>query len=790
MRTIDLTEEFARIVKAARSTIEFKAAFWAWLDRERQDGPLAPLLSDMERHWSTVGQAPSLSEARDLLRQFPVESHAPRLGAIGDRFREVAGTLPAIDVVLLAGLERPEGYSRFDRGRNTIFIGLDHPSALAFFDHLELIVSHELVHAVRDPEPAVLADYGGAASMTHDEFVARHPFREHLVSEALATSVSELAYPGRPDRRYVYFDEDAIQWCEQHRREIAERMLLALEREEPYRTFYAEGSVTPDSPDCCDYWFGLHLGRFALAREQAGRLLRLPSSAFLERFLQPFVDEFVRGERVTTTAAAEAPPHRELGLPDAEDALAGTALPASVRRAYDEYASLMARRPELARQHEQQFAETIDAMGLRYRGEAWDVHAFPLLLSAEEERHLRWATDGLLRLVERVIELYRSDREVRAFFALPRHLESLCRLEPGFRPHVMLGRLDSFWSGRRLRFLELNANGAAMWLLAEVLGEQALKLRGVDEILERHDAESSPLTSRILDGLLSAWQQARNVSSQPRRIAIVDWDDLPTASEIRFLAKAFTRMGVETEFLSPRRLTFDGRELRGPNGPIDVVYRRLTTLDLLDRHAELRPLFDAARAGAVVTVGSYGSDVAHSKRLFAFLTHERWQRRLSPAERALIDAHVPWTRMMWPGKVQFEGRMRDIRELALEERERMVLKPSEGFEGRGVLLGAETAPQVWEAEVNRRLGGDHVLQERVNAPLRRMLVPHGRRVEEVSRWMHLGEFFIDGQLAGFLARVSQELVLSADSHERTLPCLVLADDEGEIQDQDLGPASP
>ncbi len=788
MRLIDLTEPFGDLVRGSRSTIEFKARFWSWLDEQRREGELRPLLEDMERHWSTVGNALSLGEARDLLPRISPGGHAERVAAIGERFREQVGVLPDVPVTLLAGLERPEGYSRFNLGGNSIFLGLDHPTALAHFDHLELILSHELCHAVRDPTPAVLRDYKGRPDMDHDEFVARHPFREHLVSESLATSVSEALFPGRPERRYVYFDEEAIRWCHAHRREITERMLLALEREEPYRTFYAEGSVTPDSPDCCDYWFGLHLGRFALAQAKPGELLKTPATQFLDRYLSPFVDQFLEpaarpGRAADATTAARS-------ISEDEEPLDAASLPAAVRQAYDEYAACVARHPALPRTLDERLAESISRAGLEHAGEEWDVHAYPLLLSAEEVRHLRWATVGLLRLIEEVIELYRSDREVRAFFGFPRHIERLCMLDPGYRPHVMLGRFDSYWSGRRVRFLELNANGASLWCLAELLGEQALDLPELGRIVGRHGAKGWPLTNRMFDGLIQAWRQARATEELPRRIAIVDWETVATGSEHRRLAERYSAMGVPTEIVSPSQLRFDGKTLSGPSGPIDIVYRRLTTVDLIERADELGALIEAAHAHAIVTVSSWASDVAHSKRLFAFLTHERWQRRLSPTQRALIEAHVPWTRMFVPGKTQFEGRRHDLKQLALAERERFVLKPAEGYEGRGVLLGAETAPALWESEVERRYGGEHVLQQRVKAPLRKLLLPHGKRVEESARWLHLGEFVISGQLAGLIARASTELVLNADTDERALPSFVLSDDEGVGVDQDFGPAAP
>jgi len=140
----------------------------------------------------------------------------------------------------------------------------------------------------------------------------------------------------------------------------------------------------------------------------------------------------------------------------------------------------------------------------------------------------------------------------------PRHVEELCLLEPGYRPHVMLGRFDSYWSGRRIRFLELNANGASMWCLAELLDEEARELPELGRIIARHGAEGWPLTSRMFDGLVHAWRGARGTERLPRRIAIVDWDGVSTSSEQRRLAGHFTTLGVPTDVVHPSDLAFDG----------------------------------------------------------------------------------------------------------------------------------------------------------------------------------------------------------------------------------------
>ena len=785
MQIVCLLPEFETLVRSARSNVDFKRRFRAWLDAQA-NGPLAPLVSDMVRLWSGTGTGHTLAEARAVLRRLDGVDPTQRAREAIERYATAAGIAPDCDIVLLAGLRRPEGYSRFDEGRNTIFIGLDHASNLQHEDHLPLILAHELTHAVRDPTPEVLADYDGWPAMTHDDFVERHPFREHLVSEALATALSELAYPGKPEWRYIYFTAEDHAWCNGHRREIAERMRRALADAEDYDTFYARGSVTPDSPDCCDYYFGLHLGRYVLAREPAPRLLRTPCTEILAEFLEPFIQAFVGSTAGAAVGAggaalttAEPPP-----LAAADDGV----LAEGVRRFVTEIAAELGARPGAAREAQQAFEREVARERLEYAGEPHDVGIGPLALSSEDEAYLRWASERLLGTAEKVVELYRRDPDVRAYFGFPAHLEAQALTEPGYRPLVPIGRFDSYWNGKRVRFLELNTNGTAAIVLADRVGPLFLGLEALGRIGARHRAQALPIVRPLVDTLLDCWRQAsdaRGLPERPGHVAIVDWDGLPTRHELVQLGEALAEEGLQVSVVDPGELGYDGARLRARGRPVDLIYRRLTTVDIVRHPEPLRPLLEASSHGHVVIVGSFPADVAHSKRLFAVLTHERWRRHFTMEERALIDAHVPWTRIFRPGLTLHGGRLRDLRELALAERERFVLKPAEGAEGRDVLLGHEASASEWEREVSRRYGGYDVIQERVEAPVRTFVVPEGDGVRVVAQHLHLGEYVFGGTLAGFLARVSTQLVLSASSDDRVVPCLVLGGESEEDRSTDL-----
>lgn len=767
-QVIDLSKDLAAIVRSAAGDDDLSDRLDAFLVRQ-QAGLLGPLFSDMARLWGRWRLDQDHSQLRDLADRLEELNAVERVGEARRLLGEVVGRTPDATVVLLAGLGGPEGYSRFDRGRDTVFVGLDHPSVDRHADHLEIILAHELVHSLRDPHPAVLAGYGGWPTMTHDDFVERYTFAEHLVSESLATALSEKAFPGRTESSYTYLADAEQAWCEAHRAEIAGRLLQALERDEHYRTFYAPNAIVPGSPDCCDYYFALHFGRSALSRAKAADLLAMPAEDILRAHLADFLAEFLpdsgplRPEvfRVGTGSPAK---------PDPDVAIDSSVLPPEVTSLQADLASAVT--PSVGREIQATLQAAVAGAGLTWADEAHDVLASPLAFSRDELAYIRWASEGFMAVVETAIELYRQDPEVRAFFGFPEHVERLTLLDPGYRPFVPMGRLDSYWNGRRLRFLELNANGTAGLPLAEQLPRLLLADERVADVLTEPAARVSPLRQRLLDALLEAWRQARG-TDRPELVAIVDWSGLSSTSEQLLIARWLTDQGLRCVVVDPTDLRRERDGLHCRSGRIDLVYRRLTTLDLIEQAGRLGPLLESASEGEVVVFGSYASDVAHSKKLFALLSSERWRGAFSMAERSIIDACVPWTASLREERVLRGGGVHDLASLAMADRESLVLKPAEGYEGRGVILGAECDEARWREELRRRAGSDHVLQERVAAPVRLLPLPGQTEREGEALHIHLGEFMIGGQLGGLLARASRELVLSPTSEERALPVFLL-----------------
>src|SRR6267378_3058199 len=180
---------------------------------------------------------------------------------------------------------------------------------------------------------------------------------------------------------------------------------------------------------------------------------------------------------------------------------------------------------------------------------------------------------------------------------------------------------------------------------AETLAEIFRALPVMARFEERFSVRMYPLMAALLDALLASYREWGGTSATPV-IAIVDWREVPTWSEFEIIQARFKKLGVATLVCDPRELEFDGRTLAAQGRKIDLVYRRVLINDIVARPAECAALVRAYEARAVCVANSLRCKIPHKKAFFAVLTDERNRELFTPAERELIQRHVPWTRLL------------------------------------------------------------------------------------------------------------------------------------------------
>lgn len=410
-----------------------------------------------------------------------------------------------------------------------------------------------------------------------------------------------------------------------------------------------------------------------------------------------------------------------------------------------------------------EFQRAVRASDMRYAGDPLDVAFFPLALEQAEVAALAATVETGTRLLERATTAFLDDPAMQAEYGWSPERLAIVAHDPGYPRAVPCARFDSYWDGHRARFLEVNTDGTSGMTNVERLTSFFLDAPGVAALRPKLGISAFPLRERVLEALLESyehWRQGRPYRPREPRIAIVDWREVKTRAEFDAFRRFFEEKGLRASVVDPRDLWYERGELLAPEGPVDLVYRRLVSTEFFARQAELEAFTAAYLDGAACVVGSFRSDVAFDKRLFALLQDPRFERHFDAADRAFVARHLPRTWIMRP----------ELVESARAEREDLVLKPGALYEGRGVAIGLETPPERWARALADACQGGFVLQERVPAP----------RVEALGPWaaglphyLSLGEYVFGGRLAGFNARVASTLVLGQDDDERLLPVITL-----------------
>lgn len=383
----------------------------------------------------------------------------------------------------------------------------------------------------------------------------------------------------------------------------------------------------------------------------------------------------------------------------------------------------------------------------------------PLFMSVADEGRQRRACEVLAIIGERMARQAATDPALLDALGLSDAERRLVDIDPGYDRASTSSRVDTFLLPDSLKFAEYNAESPAGLGYTERLAALFDALPLMDRFRAHFDVWTYPLMDTMLEALLASYRDWGGTANPPR-VLITDFHGVPTWSEFEILAAHFTEHGVPTVIADPRELEIVGDRLVAQGAPVDLVYRRLLVNDVIDRPDDVRVLVEACRRKLVCMANTFRCKVPHRKSFFALLTDERHAARFSEDERAMIAAHVPWTRVVEARRTRTpDGGEFDLLEYVRTAREELVLKPSDDFGGHGVTLGWETPEGRWQDTLDAALAaapGGWVVQQRI--PVSREVFPivehDPHRIVEREMLVDCAPYLFRGKVSGFLTRLS------------------------------------
>jgi hypothetical protein len=435
------------------------------------------------------------------------------------------------------------------------------------------------------------------------------------------------------------------------------------------------------------------------------------------------------------------------------------------------YDELLAVRRDEAAASIPRLAEELRRRGAQYGGRDLVRVLRPKFVTSGEYATLVYACGVILQAARRLAERVLHSKELRAFVGLSDGETRLIGPKGRVADPCVLARLDSFQTPNGPRFVELNAEAPAGGAFSDAIAGAFAELPIVAEFAKRTGAFMVPNRDRLLETLLVCWSAAGG-RGRPS-ILVTDYLDARTVNEFHLVAEHFRRAGFACVVEDPRRLEYRGGRLYAQGRTVDLVYRRVLANEFLEREAELASLWSAFRDGAVVMVNPFRCKLVHKKVTFALLTgdggDDGW---LTAEERRVIREHVPWTRKVRETRTTYAGRTVDLLPFVAENRDRFVLKPSDEYGGKGVVLGWQTGADEFESALAAACRAHWVVQERVE-PVEEPFPVFEPPLASATMTVDLDPYLYFGHVHGVLARLAAGSISNVTSGGGQVPVMVV-----------------
>jgi len=385
------------------------------------------------------------------------------------------------------------------------------------------------------------------------------------------------------------------------------------------------------------------------------------------------------------------------------------------------------------------FCVSLDADALRRALEA-DPTAHGLHRMIEERCPHLFAALPVFVSRQHVDEMAGVIRAVEEVIALPACREAVLAWAPGIARHdpgaagAFMG-YDFHLGADGPRLIEINTNAGGALLNAILARAQRACCKEI-EALVSGPMPAKDLERTLFDMFVAEWRRSGR-AGLPKRVAIVD--DAPEQQfmypEFLLFAQLFRRFGIGAEVRAPEQLTFEDGVLRDAQGPVDLVYNRLTDFAFeAVEHAPLRTAYLAD--AAVITPHPRAHALYADKRNLSLLTDEARLRSWGVREPviAMLQLGIPRTQIVAAADA----------ERLWGERRKLFFKPAAGYGSRAAYRGDKLTRRVW-GEI---LAGRYIAQELV-PPSERQVGPQSTMKVDVRNYVY------DGQVQLLAARLYQ-----------------------------------
>lgn len=389
----------------------------------------------------------------------------------------------------------------------------------------------------------------------------------------------------------------------------------------------------------------------------------------------------------------------------------------------------------------------------------------PVFLNHDSVELIKKVGETLDRALDKAVCAYAHDPKVREYFPYPDLPEEWINWDPGYKKPTVISRHDALFDGKTLKFIEFNTDmpGGRGWIgvYEKLFSEQP----HMKDLINNYVDPNRPDTMKMfLDSLLDCYKESGGTKKNPR-IGLVSFKSTLVGSDAEIVRDYLIEHGYEANFLDPRELEYKNGGLYSNNIQFDIINLSIRFLFFKRYPRELKEFMAAIKDKAVCTVNPFRAIIGAHKEVMSLMTNEDMHYLFNEEEIDAIKKHVPWTRCLSETIcLSPEGTDISLHQYLLDNKDKMVIKPTGGAGGQDVYVGKATEYSKWERVVNNTMGSSWwIAQEAFDVPEHDFPIFKDGKVIMEKRNLNLNPYIFNGKYAGTLGRISASKVVNVSS---------------------------
>lgn len=427
----------------------------------------------------------------------------------------------------------------------------------------------------------------------------------------------------------------------------------------------------------------------------------------------------------------------------------------------EEYISMLKNNPSLYLEDYKKLLDDVAHSNAIYKEKPVPVTYQGLFYDIEDRDNFSKLSTALMQITQKVTKEYLQNEKYRALFPFSKELEDLIMHNPGYDITVPIARYDVFYNGMdKFKFIEFNTDGSSAMNKDNTVGDLLIETNGIKKFRQKYEIENVDMFHPWIEESTSIYKSVHN---KKPNIAIVDFLDIGATYEFKKFKQLFIEEGYNCEIFDIRDLKYKDGKLVCDGYEIDMVYRRAVTVEFMKHYDELKDFVRAYYDNAFVLIGSFRSQIMHTKLIFKILLDPLTQKILTDEENEFLKNHIPFT----------DNLTEEEYEKVLNNKDNYIIKPVDDYASHGVYAGRGVEFEEWKKLLDVAITDDYIYQEYYQMdPLPFVEFVDGKL--EVSEFTAvLGMFIYNGKFIAPYTRVGANSTVGGTDKHYVAPNLLI-----------------